>query len=178
MSYQIEIPAQLVEWAELAGYKLTPGSVTEDERAMFWSAGGEVRHFIGITDTGWFEVTDSDRLGPEYLVFMAPSMATIERYFFGRFGGYIRSGRKLPRLHVPFLLEEIADGFTIQTCIFNGTARLTLIASDGSQVAASRGDKFLGTGDLVELSHYLAVTTDDIVGSYLNPDGKPLFNLQ
>src|ERR1700746_285541 len=68
VSYSIEIPPQLEEWAAL----------------------GEVRHFNGTNDSGWFTVTDSDRLGPEYLVFLAPSMATIEIYFFGKFGGYIR----------------------------------------------------------------------------------------
>jgi hypothetical protein len=174
----IEVPPQLTEWAALAGYSLTPGSDTEDGRAMFWSAGGEVRHFIGTNDAGWFTVTDSDRLGPEYLVFLAPSMATIESYFFGKFGGYIRSRKKLPRVHVPFTLEEISTGFTIQSRNFDGVERFTLIASDGSEVAASSGDKFSGTADLVELSHYLTVTTEDIVTSYLDPEGNPLFTLQ
>jgi hypothetical protein len=177
MRYPIEIPPQLAEWAVLAGYSLTPGSVTEDGRAMFWSAGGEVRHFIGANNTGWFDVTDSDRLGPEYLVFAAPSMATIESYFFGKFGGYVRSRKKLPRVHVPFKLEEISPGFTIQTRNFDGVERFTLIASDGSDLAVSTGDKFSGTADLVELSHYLTVTADDIMASYLSPDGRPLFTL-
>src|SRR5581483_7273543 len=142
---------------------------------MFWSAGGEVRHFVGISDTGWFNVTDSDRLGPEYLVFAAPSMATVESYFFGRFGGYIRSRQRLPRVRIPFELEEISAGFTIQARNFEEGPRLTLIAPDGSEVAASSGDKFSGTADLVELSRYLTATDEDIMSSYLSPDGRPLF---
>lgn len=46
----IVIPPQLAEWAALAGYSLTPE--TDDGRAMFWSAGGEVRYFIGAGDNG------------------------------------------------------------------------------------------------------------------------------
>jgi Immunity protein 61 len=173
VSYSIEIPPQLEEWAALAGYSLTPE--TDDGRAMFWSAGGEVRHFIGTNDSGWFTVNDSDRLGPEYLVFLAPSMATIEIYFFGKFGGYIRGRKNLPRVHIPFEPEEISPGFTIQSRKFDGVDRLTLIASDGSEVAASSGDKFSGTAELVELSCYLSVTVDDIMASYQSPDGRPLF---
>jgi hypothetical protein len=178
MKNSIEITARLTEWAELAGYGFTSGSVTDDGRAMFWSPGGEVRHFVGADSPGWFIVTDSDRLGPEYLMFLAPSMATIEAYFFGKFGGYIRSRKKLPRVHVPFTMDEIHAGFTIESRDFDGVNRFTLIGSDGSKIAASRGDKFSATADLVELSHYQTVSTDDIVASYLDPLGKPLFTLQ
>jgi hypothetical protein len=178
MRQPIEISLELQQWAEVAGYSLTPGSHTDDGRALFWSSGGEVRHFIGIDNSGWFKVTDSDRLGPEYLVFAAPSIATVERYFFGKFGGYIRSRKKLPRVHVPFVLEELSAGFTIQSRVFEGVERFVLVASDGSEVALSTGDKFSGTADLVEMSYYLTAATADIMASYLEPDGKPLFTLK
>jgi hypothetical protein len=175
VSNLVEISLQLEEWAALAGYSLTPGSDTKDGRALFWSAGGEVRHFIGIDDRGWFSVTDSDRLGPEYSVFAASSMATIEKYFFGKFGGYIRSRKKLPRVHVPFSLDEISAGFFIEARKYDGSERFVLVGSDGSEAAESCGDKFSGTAELVELSVYLPATADQIIASYLSPDGKPLF---
>src|SRR6201995_2002919 len=68
VSYSIEIPTQLEEWAALAGYRLT--DETDDGRAMFWSAGGDVRNFIGTNDSGWFTVPAADRFGPEYRVFL------------------------------------------------------------------------------------------------------------
>lgn len=171
----MEISSQLEEWAALAGYSLTPGSSTRDGRALFWSAGGEVRHFIGTDNQGWFSVTDSDRLGPEYSVFAAASMVTIEKYFFGKFGGYIRSRNELPRVHVPYLLEEISAGFSVQARRSDGVGRFALIGPDGSEVAVSYGDEFSGTAELVELSVYLSATADQIIESYLSPDGTPLF---
>jgi immunity protein 61 of polymorphic toxin system len=176
MSGFIEISHRLEEWAAVAGYTLTPGVRTDDGRALFWSTGGEVRHFIGVNDGGWFVVTDSDRLGPEYLDLAAPSMATIERYFFGKFGRFIRSKKGLPRVHMPIAREEISDGFTIGALMLEGVQRLALIASDGSAVAVSSGDELSGTADLVKLSLYVSATVDDIVTSSLTPDGKPLFN--
>jgi Immunity protein 61 len=174
----IEISPRLEEWAALAGYSLTPGSRTDDGRALFWSDGGEIRHFIGTNSRGWFVVTDSDRLGPEYLNLAARSMTTIEHYFFGQFGRFIRSQKKLPRVHMPIESEEISAGFTIRTQPFDGAERLALIGPDGSEVAISSGDKFSGTADLVKLSHFLTATAEDIMSSYLDPSGKPLFTLQ
>jgi immunity protein 61 of polymorphic toxin system len=171
----IEISPRLEEWATIAGYTLTPASRSHDGRALFWSAGGEVRHFIGAGDDGWFVVSDSDRLGPEYLDVAAPSMATIERYFFGKFGRFIRSKKGLPRVHVPIAREEISAGFTIGARMLEGVERLALVDSDGSAVAVSSGDELSGTADLVKLSLYLTAAVDDIVTSFLAPDGKPLF---
>jgi hypothetical protein len=145
---------------------------------FFWSAGGEVRHFIGSNDDGLFIVTDSDRLGPEYLDLAAPSMATIEGYFFGKFGRFIRSRNGLPRVHMPIAREELSDGFTIGNRVFQGVERLALVASNGSEVAISSGDEVSGMADLVKLSFYLTATVDDIVASCLNPDGEPLFTLR
>jgi Immunity protein 61 len=174
----IEISARLEEWAALAGYSLTRGSRRDDGRALFWSDGGEIRHFIGANGRDWFVVTDSDRLGPEYLNLAARSMTTIEHYFFGQFGRFIRSQKRLARVHMPIANEEISPGFTIRTQPFDGAERLALIAPDGSEVAVSGGDKFSGTADLVKLSLFLTATADDIMTSYLDPNGKPLFTLQ
>ena len=84
----------------------------------------------------------------------------------------------MPRVHVPFLLEELSAGFTIQSRVFEGVERFVLVASDDSEVALSTGDKFSGTADLVEMSYYLTAATADIMASYLDPDGKPLFTLK
>jgi hypothetical protein len=178
MTDVIEISPQLEKWAALAGYSLTPGSRTDDGRALFWSDGGEIRHFIGTDARGWFVVTDSDRLGPEYLDLAARSMTTIEHYFLGQFGRFVRSQKRLPRVHMPTVSEEISAGFTIRTQPFDGVERLALIGPDGSEVAISSGDKVSGTADLVKLSLFLTATAEEIMASYLDPGGKPLFALQ
>src|ERR1039458_4298828 len=113
MTASIQISRQLEEWASLAGYSMTPGSSTPDGRAMLWSAGGEVRYFIGRNDSDWFIITDSDRLGSENFKLAAASMSTVEKYLFGMFGEYIRSKRSLPPVNVPIAKDEISAEFTI-----------------------------------------------------------------
>jgi hypothetical protein len=178
MTASIQISRQLEEWASLAGYSLTPGSSTSDGRAMLWSAGGEVRYFIGSNDGDWFIITDSDRLGSENFKLAAVSMSTVEKYLFGMFGEYIRSKRSLPPVNVPIAKDEISAEFTIQKSVFESANRLALIHSDGSPLAFSSADPVYGTMELAGLSLYLTATVDDITAAFLNPDGRPLFTLQ
>jgi hypothetical protein len=175
MAEPIPISPRLEEWAVLAGYSLTPGSVTDDGRALFWSDGGEVRHFVGANDSGWFVVTDSDRLGPEYYRFAAHSLNTIEKHFFGKFGEYIRSIRNFPSIHIPNTKEEVSQGFSIEYRKFEQVDRLALIDSAGTILAFSSADLIIGTMELVALSVYLPATVDDITVAFLSPDGSPLF---
>lgn len=175
MNTHIEISARLTEWGNIAGYTLTPGSRSEDGRAIFWASLGEIRLFIGRNDRGWFVVTDSDRMGPEHFILAAPSMDTIEKYFFGRFCQVIRRKRELPRLRIPVLREQLAPNFHIDIRDFEGVDRLTLISSDGAAVAVSSSDSVTGTAELVKLSFFLNVSIDEIVASCLDQNGKPLF---
>jgi hypothetical protein len=177
MTDSIEISPRLEEWAALADYMLTPASRTHDGRALFWSAGGETRLYIGTNRHGWLIITDSFRMGSEKFKFAALSRTTIERYFFGRFGEYIRSMRNLPRVHIPGAKEEISAGFRIETTLFEGVERFALTDSDGSLVAIISGGALMATVELVSLSLYLSATIDDITASFLDPDGGPLFAL-
>jgi Immunity protein 61 len=175
MTGRIEIPARLEEWGKLAGYSLTSASPAHDGRTVFWSAGGEVRFYVGASDDGWFVITRAERMGPEHFQLAAPSMDTIQRYFFGDFGSDIRSNRGLPIVAIPESKEEVSAGFTIDNRLFEGAERLALISSDGSTVAISGSGKLIGTAELVDLSLCLTATIDDIIASSLDPDGKPLF---
>jgi hypothetical protein len=178
MTTPIEISHRLEEWAVLAGYTLTPGSSTSDGRAMLWSAGGEVRYFIGSNDDDWFVITVSDRLGPENFRLAAASMSTVEKYLFGMFGEYIRSKRRLPPVNVPIAKDEISAEFTIQKGVFESANRSALIDSDGSPLAFSSADPVYGTMELAGLSLYLTATVDDITSAFLDPNGSPLFTLR
>ncbi|MBI2695941.1 TNT antitoxin family protein [Mycobacterium nebraskense] len=171
----IGISTRLEQWAELAGYTLTPGKCTDDGRALFWAALGEIRLFIGKSQDGWFVVTDSDRMGPEHFILAAPSMDTIEKYLFGRFCLHIRSARGLPRVGVPASHNGLLSPYSIETRDFQGTQRFALIASDGSTVAVSSADRVTATAELRKLALYLTATIDQIEASADDPDGKPLF---
>ena len=175
MTDSIEIPGRLEQWAELAGYTLTPGKSTDDGRAIFWASLGEIRLFIGKNQDRWFVVTDSDRMGPEHFILAAQSMGTIEKYLFGRFCLHIRSIRGLPRVGVPISNNGLVSAYSIETREFEGTQRFALVASDGSTVAISSADRVTATAELKRLALYLTATIDQIEASAVDPDGKPLF---
>jgi hypothetical protein len=98
-------------------------------------------------------------------------MPLIEKYLYGYFGGSVRSSRKLPAIRVPVQLDELRPGYSIDSMVFAGRERHTLVNPVGEVVAIA------GIEDLVELSHYLDSTLDLIKKSYLDPEGKPLFTL-
>lgn len=175
MTDSIEIAPRLEQWAELAGYALTPSSRTSDGRAVFWASMGEVRLLIGTKPDGWYVVTDSDRMGSESFILAAPSMATIEKYLFGRFCLSIRSARGLPRVGLPISANEKPSDFSIETRCYEGVERFALIASDGSTVAISSADRVTGTAELKKLALYLTATIDQIKASATDPEGEPLF---
>jgi Immunity protein 61 len=175
MTESIQISKRLEKWAELAGYTLTPGKCTDDGRAIFWAALGEIRLFIGKNQDSWFVVTDSDRMGPEHFILAAQSMGAIEKYLFGRFCLHIRSARGLPRVAVPIMDNSLVSTYSIENRDFEGTQRFALVASDGSMVAISSTDRVTAKADLTKLALYLTATIDQIEASAVDLDGKPLF---
>jgi hypothetical protein len=175
MNKIIEISPRLAEWAALAGYTLTWPSQTDDGRALFWSAGGETRMYVGNNDDEWYTIRDSYRMGPEEFKFAARSIETVEKYLVGMFGEDIRSLRDLPDAHVPGTSDELAAGFTIGTKFFEQAERFALIDSNGSVIAVTSGGKLVSTVELVALSLYLPATIEDLTASFLDPNGEPLF---
>ncbi|MDI3313436.1 MAG: Imm61 family immunity protein [Mycobacterium sp.] len=163
MTERIEISPELQEWARRAGYTLTPEC--DDGRALFWNAGGEVLFYLGSREDGWFVITRSDRRGPEYFQFAAPSMSTIVKYLFGEFSDTIRSKHGLPILRAPQSRDQVAAGYRIQPRVFDGVERLALIGPDGSLLAVGSSDELTGTADLVDVSLYLGASIDDIKAS-------------
>lgn len=146
MTDSIEVSIRLEQWGEMAGYPLTSGKRTDDGRPIFWASSGEIRLFTGKNQAGWFVVTDSDRMEPEQFFLAAPSMATIEKYLFGRFCLHIRSARGLPRVGVPISDNGLQSAYTIGTRDFECIQRFALIASDGSTVAISSADRVKANG--------------------------------
>lgn len=175
MTSVIEVTQRLEQWAKLADYAVTSGSRTPDGRPLFWSTLGETRLFIGRNQDGWLVITDSDRMESESFILAAPSIDTIEKYLFGRFGMYIRSARGLPRVGVPISANEAGSYFSIETREYEGAERFALIAPDGSTAAIGSADKITATTEFKKLALYLTATIDQIEASAVDPDGKPLF---
>lgn len=167
------VSPQLLEWSRLAGYALTP----EDESgaALFWSdPGGEIRYYIHQNIDGGVVLTSSERASAEQFELSAESIEVLERYLFGVFGRSIRSKSRLPRLKTPRKLEEIVGGDRIDEADSEGYRRL--LAPGAKAVAKARG-RLSGVSVLVELSHLVASTVDEIQSSYQAVDGRPLFRI-
>ncbi|WP_413232345.1 Imm61 family immunity protein [Mycolicibacterium sp. 141076] len=94
------VSRELADWATLAGYSLTVDA--EDGLTdVFWNQLGEIRLFIRKATNGWINVTCSDRLQPEYFYFAGRTIDVVERFFFGWFGGTVRSNHGMPLLDTP-----------------------------------------------------------------------------
>jgi hypothetical protein len=166
----VDLTTDLETWIRFAGLDMIQGSQAEDSRTVIWNTGGEVRYFIDVVG-GWYVITTSDRLGPETYEFAAESMSIIEKYLYGVFGDSVRQGEKLPHIRSPFNRDELKAGYSIGKQEFAGRERHILIDPTGNGVAITAVDRLVG------LSHLLDVSVDVIKGSYLAPDGKPLFTL-
>jgi hypothetical protein len=173
---RLEVSPRLAEWARSGGWGV---SEAEDGRPMFWKEGGQLRYFIGRTDDGWFVITQGVRGDPEHFILAAPSMDTVERYLFGDLGPSVRRRCQLPDVRRPIDWDDMAPGFAVETRTFGGVEnRMALVDSAGAVVAISSSDPVTASFDLAPLSVYVSATVDDIVASFLDPEGKPLFSLR
>lgn len=167
---------EVADCAAAAGFEITAVDQTEDGRVVFTTGLGETRILVGIDPDGLAVVTESDRLGPEYVVLAAPAVRTVEKYLLATFGATIRFRRKLPRIRIPVDREHVAAGFHFASRPFRGEERLALIAADDEPIAWSRSDPIIATVVLVELSYQMTGSSEEIAASYLNSSGSPLFD--
>lgn len=171
----MSVSQELKDWAELAGYSLTAGTA-DSPAEMFWNRGGEIRFFLREAADGWVNVTCSDRLQPEYFYFSGRTIEVVERFFFGWFGNTMRSNRGMPPLDTPVSTEQLAAGYQVEPRQIDGVDRHVLIDSDGV-VAVASGGKISAASDLVPLSIYLHVPPTEIMSSFTNETGQPLFGI-
>ena len=164
----MEISADLVGWAELAGYSYA----REGDAILLYSSGGETCYYIRRDHDRdpWIIVTESDRGGGEEFVVAAASQAILEKYFWNDFGFDIRMARRQPRLVFPTKPEELPSGYLIEEL----NDRLVLTDSRGALIARGRNSS-TGRSLLVELAAIVGYSAQELKESYLNPDGKPIF---
>lgn len=164
----VDVSPDLVRWSASAGMTVIQGSVAIDQRSAISSKGGESRYYIAAAEGPWYIVTSSDRMGPEFLVFGATSMAVIEIYFFAKFGRSIRNSQKLPLLDYPLYREQLDVGYSLSSITLDGRTLPLLKGTEGGQIAMG------STSDLVEISTYIGVSTAILMKSFLDPSGNPL----
>jgi hypothetical protein len=169
----LQISPELETWARQAKYELTPSD--SSGAAIFWSApGGESRFYIREGEDGWVTLRRSERGGAEHFVLAASTKTAIERYLYGVFGADVRSLLGLSRIEIPSEVSELAPGYTLSDV--DADDRRQLIDADGEAVAVAR-ERTLSVWTLVELSHYLSASAEDIKSSYEDPSGEPLFHV-
>jgi hypothetical protein len=166
--------SELETWARQAKFELTP-SADSTGAAIFWSApGGETRFHIREGDDGWTTLQRSERGGPKQFVLATSTIASMERYLWGLFGVDVRSMRGLPRIDTPSEISDLAPGYTLRE--LDAENQRTLLDAAGEAVALAR-ERRLSLWTLVERSHLLSASVENIKLSYENPPGEPLFHL-
>lgn len=165
----MELSADLVAWARLAGYSCS----READAILLFSSGGETCYYIrsGLDDTAWIVVTEADRGGQEKYVFSAANQEVLEKYFWNYFGFGIRMAARQPRLVFPTKREDIPSGYSIE---IDSADRLLLTGPENNPIAQSRNSS-TGTSLLVELAAVVGYSVEDLKDSYINPQGHPIF---
>ncbi len=164
-----ELSPALVEWARAAGYAMTRGN--HSWATVLWSdPGGEIRFYIRARFDGNFVLTSTERASEERFDLAAPAVATLERQLFGILGSTARSRKGLPRLRSPIAREAVATDYRITDHDTDGVRNLT--DKHGRTIASARDDYAL-----VQLSHLVSHPLADVIASYEDPEGRPLFRV-
>jgi hypothetical protein len=177
MADGVRISSDLTTWASDAGFSLT--RVDNDGRAVFSTSDGEIRYFVEKVGESWFRVTSSNRMGPDQFELAAPSLSTIETYFYGSFGSDFRdtaemteltpnARRRDGRFHIgPADDEDLAD-----LELVNDADQPYFALFDQNQVIAVDGfDEDMAAIRLTDLAVYLSVDNEEIKAAFTDDDG-------
>jgi hypothetical protein len=136
---------------------------------LFANLGFEIRIFLRIVDDH-LVLTHAERGDTkETPVFSTPLLTDMEKYLTYYFCRSLRSDKGLPRLlvvSIPVTIDKVAPGFTIT----DPGGPWYELHHPGESVTR-RADIV----DLVEFSHYVVLSPDEIRESALDPEGKPHF---
>jgi hypothetical protein len=171
---EINVSRSLVDWALRAGYDYRPES--DGQPPAFFNSGGEERFYLRRSPEveGWIIVTNASRSGDEQYSFAARDLYVAERYFWELFGFDIRSRERMKRLDIPVSADQVATGFHID---YPARGQSALVDANGDRVMVTSSD----VGDiatLVQVSHLLSVTTQELIDSFLDAGGRPAFPIQ
>ncbi|MFF9564971.1 Imm61 family immunity protein [Leifsonia sp. NPDC014704] len=147
-----------------------PGSFWREFDAwLFATSGAEIRIFLRAVDDR-LVLTHAERSDTkEVLVFSTSLLADMEKFLTYFLCSSLREDKRLPRLlvvSIPVTIDKVAPGFTI-----------TKADGPGYELH-HRGESVIRGGDDVELvnfSHYVSLSTEEIRQSALDPEGKPHF---
>ncbi|OKH73288.1 hypothetical protein EB72_19350 [Mycobacterium sp. SWH-M1] len=168
-----ELSQSLTEWARAAGYTLTRDD--HSRATILWSdPGGETRFYVRRRFDGDYVLTSSQRASFERFELAAPGLETLERHLFGLYGSYARSRKRLARLRSPNHPENVATGFRVTEKDAYDFCRLT--DEEHRLIACAHGGS-TGISTLVKLSHLVSHSLADIIASYEDPQGRPLFHV-
>ena len=138
---------------------------------LFASNGGEIRNFLRIVD-GQLALTQAQRSNTrERLVFSSPLLTDMEKFLTYYFSGSLREKRRLPMLlvvSIPVTVDKVAPGFTI-----TDSGVRDELHHVGEGVVRAGVDV-----ELIEFSHYVALSPEEIRESALDPEGKPHFMVE
>ena len=161
----------LIEFARIVGYAVTPND--HSGAACLWTdPGGKIRFYVRQRFDSHSIITRGERGSDEHFELGSPTLDAVEHHLLTLCGSDSRSRKRVPRLRLPRDLNDIAKGFRISDEDPDGFC--TLIDADDHVIAFDYGG-IVGTSKLVTLSHLVSHPLADIIASYEDPEGRPLF---
>jgi hypothetical protein len=161
---------ELMNWAEQAGFVFEPAG--ENQAALFYNLGGEDRLYIRVVeDFDGYRVTSASRGGDEQFQFDAYEPRVAEAYFWMFFGPSVRSKLDLPRLRYPVKRTDVANGYNVDGPT---EGRLFLLDASNTRLMATYDD-VSDLAHLVKTSHGIAASAAEIVESFMDVSGRPMF---
>ncbi|MFE4467350.1 Imm61 family immunity protein [Leifsonia sp. NPDC056824] len=149
------------------------GSFREKFNAwVFASSGGEIRNFLRVVDDQLVLSQAQRSNTDESVEFSSPSLTDMEKFLTYYFCRRLRGRKRLPMLlvvSIPVTVDKVAPGY-----------RITDPGGPGYELH-HRGDDIVRRGnkwELIEFSHYVALSPDEIRESALDPEGKPHFMVE
>ena len=161
---RFELDPAFVKLHEAAG-----GQIVETERGLRLPNLVELSYVVSDVD-GVFRVGCSEKYEEPVEYCAGSDLVAVQRQLVAEVGGTYRSLRDMQRIALPWREDEVKDGYTVIPVDDYG---FTLEHSDGSRVPfAARSDS---SSAIVRYSHVADLPIGDLVASYMDPSGYPLF---
>ena len=145
------------------------GFMAEFDAWVFADTGAEIRNFLRVVDDRLFLTRAQRASTEESLEFSSPLLEDMEKFLTYLLCSSLRGDKGLPMLlvvSIPVTIDKVAPGFEVTD---SGDRWYELHhSSDGVVRTGNRTE-------LVEFSHYVNLSPEEIRQSALDPEGKPHF---
>lgn len=153
-------------WLGRAGYsRSVQAGVT-----VIADEGGEIRYFLRCEAARWV-LTTAQRAEEETVLAASEEKADAVRLVIEKVGGDLRAALDLPPIHLPYEVDDVAPGYTVEV-LADGWAHLVELTGSRSPATFRHTDIPF---DAVGFSWYAQADPAEMRAAFERPDAAPLF---